>query len=217
MNAIRVVIADDHTLVRAGIRSLLTSLQGIEVVGEAGDGREALRLIRTHHPHVALLDITMPGLNGLEVAARAGKESPNTRVIMISMHANEEYVLQSLRAGAVGYLVKDADTTELELAVKAVAAGETYLSPSVSKHVISNYVRRVGTVTNRLERLTPRQREVLQLIAEGNSSKEIARLLNLGVKTVETHRTQLMQQLDIHEVAGLVRFAIGVGLVPPVS
>ena len=216
MKAIRVVIADDHRLVRAGIRSLLSSLKGIEVVAEAGDGHEALLLIGTHHPHVALLDIAMPGLNGLEVAARASKESPNTRVIMLSMHTSEEYVLRALRAGAAGYLVKDAGTAELELAVKAVASGENYLSPGVSKHVVSDYVRRIATPTTPLERLTARQREVLQLIAEGNSSKEIARRLELSVKTVETHRTQLMHQLDIHDVTGLVRFAIGVGLVPPI-
>lgn len=144
MKTIRILLADDHTLVRAGIRTLLESLEGIQVVAEASDGRDALRLMKTHHPDVVLMDIAMKGLNGLEAAARAAREFPYVRVIILSMHANEEYVLQSLRSGAAGYLLKDAATTELEFAIKAVASGETYLTPAVSKHVIADYVRRVG-------------------------------------------------------------------------
>jgi DNA-binding NarL/FixJ family response regulator len=215
MKPIHVLLAEDHALVRAGFRALLENLHGIQVIAEAGDGREAMRLIETHRPDVVLMDITMPGLNGLEAAARVANEFPYVHVIILSMHANEEYVLQALRAGAAGYLLKDADPTELELAVTAVARGETYLSPPVSKHVIADYVRRVGDESSSLVQLTPRQREVLQLIAEGHTTKEIARMLGISVKTVGTHRTQLMERLDIHDIAGLVRYAIRVGLVSP--
>jgi DNA-binding NarL/FixJ family response regulator len=213
MKFIRILLADDHTLVRAGIRSLIQALPGIQVVAEAGDGREALSLIETHQPDVALLDIAMPGLNGLEVAAQVADNFPFVRVMILSMHATEEYVLRALRAGAVGYLLKDADTAELELAINAVTRGETYLSPAVSKHV-TEYVRRVGEEAHStLERLTPRQREVLQLVAEGHTTQEIARIMNVSSKTVETHRTQLMERLDIHDIAGLVRYAVREGLV----
>ncbi len=220
MTPIRVLLADDHGLVRAGIRALLQSLSGIEVVAEAEDGREALRLIAAHRPDVVLMDIAMPGLNGLEAAARATKEFPGVRVIILSMHANEEYVLQALRSGAAGYLLKGARTPELELAVISVARGETYLSPAASKHVVADYVQRTSGEIARgeidvdpFERLTPRQREILQLIAEGRTTKEIARLLEISVKTVEMHRAQLMERLGIHDVAGLVRYAIRSGLV----
>jgi DNA-binding NarL/FixJ family response regulator len=213
MRPTRVLLADDHTLVRAGIRSLLQDLPDIQVVAEAGEGREALRLIGVHRPDVVLIDIAMPGLNGLEVAARVAEEFPHVRVVILSMHATEEYVLRALRAGAAGYLLKDAGPVELELALTAVARGEMYLSPGVSKHV-TEYVRRVDSeVSSSLERLTPRQREVLQLIAEGHTTQEIAEILTVSVKTVETHRAQLMQRLDIHDIAGLVRYAIRVGLV----
>jgi DNA-binding NarL/FixJ family response regulator len=181
-----------------------------------------LRLINTYQPDVVLMDIAMAGLNGLEATARVTKEFPPVRVIILSMHSNEEYVAQALRAGAAGYLLKDAVAAELELAVTAVARGETYLSPAVSKHVIADYLRRAGggetsggSELPPSDPLTPRQREILQLIAEGRSTKEIASTLHLSVKTVETHRTQLMARLDIHEVAGLVRYAIRIGLVTP--
>lgn len=217
MNEIRVLLADDHALVRAGIRALLESLEGIRVLGEADDGREALHLVEVHRPDLVLMDIAMSGLNGLEATKRINRDYPHTRIIILSMHANEEYVLQSLRAGAHGYLLKDAGTAELEIAIKAVAGGETYLSPPVSKHVISDYVRRVSggeqESSSPLDRLTLRQREILQLIAEGQTTQEIAQMLSIGVKTVETHRMQLMERLDIHDVAGLVRYAIRVGLI----
>lgn len=215
MAPVRVLLVEDHALVRAGIRALLEDLGGIQVVGEAGDGREAWRLIEACRPDVVLMDIAMPGLNGLEAAARVVKEFPNTRVIMVSMYSNEEYVLKSLRLGASGYLLKDAGANELAMALKAVARGDIYLSPAVSKHVIKEYVGRVGGTAASLEPLTPRQREILQLIAEGGTSKEIAQKLNLSVKTVETHRAHLMQRLDIHDVAGLVRYAIRMGLATP--
>lgn len=215
MSPIRMLLAEDHTIVRAGIRALLQNLDGLEVVGEAGDGREALRMVETLHPDIVLMDIGMAGLNGLEATARISKEYPHVRVIILSMYASEEYVLQALRAGAVGYLLKDAGITELDLAIRSVARDETYLSPAVSKHVVADYVRRVGGEPSSLERLTRRQREILQLIAEGHSTQEIAQMLSISVKTVETHRSQLMERLDIHDVASLVRYAIRMGLITP--
>ncbi|HEY9627566.1 MAG TPA: response regulator transcription factor [Coleofasciculaceae cyanobacterium] len=208
----RVLIVDNHAMVRAGFRALLQSLEDIEVVGEAGDGREALRLVALHQPTIVLMDIAMPDMNGLEATARIKKEFPDVRVVILSMHANEEYVYQALRAGAMGYLLKDGGTSELELAIRAIAHGETYLSPTVSKHVITDYMRRVSTESNPMEQLTPRQREILQLIVGGKTTKEIAEALYISVKTVETHRMQLMDRLDIHDVAGLVRYAIRTGL-----
>jgi DNA-binding NarL/FixJ family response regulator len=222
MKPIRVLLADDHALVRAGIRALLASLEGVKVVGEAGDGRQALSLVQANRPDLVLMDISMPELNGLDAVAKISRDFPRVRVIILSMHTNEEYVLQALRAGAAGYLLKDAGIAELELAVRAVARGETYLSPPVSRSVIEDYLRRLGSPAdvgvlppNPPEKLTPRQREVLQLIAEGRTTQEIAKRLHLGVKTVETHRAQLMERLDIHDVAGLVRYAIRTGMVTP--
>ena len=213
MKPIRILLADDHTLVRAGIRSLLTRLPGLEVVGEAADGREALRLADALRPDIVVLDVGMPRLNGLEVASRLGAVSPAIRVIILSMHTSEEYVLRALRAGCAGYLLKSAAVSELELAVRAVASGDTYLSPKVSKRVVDDYVLRSGGAADPLDALSPRQREVLQLAAEGHSSKEIAQLLGVSLRTVETHRSQLMERLDVHDLAGLVRFAVRVGLV----
>lgn len=222
MSAIRVLIADDHNLVRAGIRSLLETVPEIQVVGEASNGREALQMIEVHKPDVVLMDIAMSELNGLEATARVARDFPTVRVIILSMHANEEYVWQALRAGAAGYLLKDAGTSELELAVKAVARGETYLSPPISKQVISDYVQRIGGEGEKSalpfgeeERLTIRQREILRLIARGHTTQDIAQILNISVKTVETHRSQLMERLGIHDIAGLVRYAIRVGLINP--
>lgn len=210
---VRVLLADDHALVRAGLRKLLESLPDIEVVGEADDGQAVLTLAGQLHPHLVLMDIAMPGLNGLEAAARLTKLHPQTRVLILSMHQNEDYVRQALRAGAAGYLLKDAAPVELEHALKAVLRGQTYLSPAVSKGVMSDYVQRLRGEESPGEALTPRQREVLQLVAEGKSTKEIARRLGLSVKTVETHRSQLMKQLDLHDVAALVRYAIRTGLI----
>ncbi len=214
MTPVRVLLADDHTLVRAGLRKLLESIEGMEVVGECGDGLELLTLAATLQPHLVLMDIAMPGLNGLEATARVVKQWPQVRVLILSMHQNEEYVRQALRHGAVAYLLKDAAPLELALAIQAVLQGGTYLSPAVSKGVLSDYVQRLRGEDRDSDVLTPRQREVLQLIAEGHSTKEVARRLELSVKTVETHRSQLMKQLDIHEVTGLVRYAMRLGLVP---
>jgi DNA-binding NarL/FixJ family response regulator len=213
MKAICVLLADDHTLIRAGIRGLLQGLDGVEVIGEAGDGHEALQLAQTLHPDIVLLDIGMPALNGLEVAARLTKLDPAMRVVILSMHISEEYVLQALRAGAAGYLLKGSAVAELELAIRAVARGDIYLSPAVSRSVVDEYVRRTGGEADPLAALTPRQREVLQLVAEGHSSKDIAQQLGLSYRTIETHRNQLMKRLDIHDLTGLVRFAVRVGIV----
>jgi DNA-binding NarL/FixJ family response regulator len=215
MKPIRVLLVEDHALVRAGFRALLQGLREIEIVAEAGNGKDALRSVEAHQPDVILLDIAIPEPNGLEVAAYVAKKFPNVRVIILSMHANEEYVLQALSAGAVGYLLKDADASELELAVKAVARGETYLSSPVSKLVIEDYVRRVGREPRSIDRLTLRQRQVLRLIASGHTTKRIAQELNISIKTAETHRAQVMKELGVHDVAGLVRYAIHVGLVIP--
>lgn len=213
MTSARVLLADDHALVRAGIRALLESMDGVTVVAEAGNGSEVLELARAHRPDIVLLDISMPGLGGLEASVQLKQELPEVRVVMLSMHANEEYVLQALRAGAAGYMLKDSATGELELALKAVMQGETYLSPPISKQVVEGYVQRVGSEQPAADNLTPRQRQVLQLIAEGHSTKEIAYRLELSVKTVETHRAQLMERLHIRDIAGLVKYAIRNGIV----
>ncbi|TAK06659.1 MAG: response regulator transcription factor [Candidatus Manganitrophaceae bacterium] len=215
MNPIRVLLVDDHKLVCAGMRLLLEGMEGVQVVGEAHDGREALALIKTHHPDLVLMDIAMKGLNGLEATVHVKREFPETQVVILSMYSSEEHVLQGLRAGAAGYLLKDSATQELEDAVRTVMRGETYLSPPVSKQVIGDYVHRVSLGQKSTDPLTLRQREILQLIAEGYSTKEIAHRLDLSVKTVETHRAQIMKRLGIYDIAGLVRCAIRMGLVTP--
>jgi DNA-binding NarL/FixJ family response regulator len=213
----RVLLADDHHLVRAGIRALLESLPEVEIVAEAGDGQEALAALQRTKPDVALLDISMPGLNGLELAARASREVPETRIVILSVHGDASHVAQALRAGAKGYLVKDAAADELPVLLRSVMRGETYLSPGISRHVVDGFLGRSATSGDETpdisSLLTPRQRETLQLVAEGRSTKEIAQKLNLSVKTVETHRAQIMERLDIHDLAGLVRFAVRAGIV----
>lgn len=216
MNAripIRVMLADDHALFRAGLRALLRALDDIEVVAEGADGREALRLIAAHRPDVALMDIMMPELNGLDAAARVARAFPRTRVVIVSMNADEDSVLKALRAGAAGYLVKSADPAELELAIRATARGETFLSSVVSEHLVAACVKRLDSERTSLERLTQRQREVLQLVAEGHTTKEIATKLGISVKTAETYRGELMRALGIHDVATLTRYAIRTGLI----
>jgi NarL family two-component system response regulator LiaR len=213
--SVRILLADDHTLVRAGIRALLDATDGVSVVAESGDGREALELIVKHRPDVALLDIAMPGMSGLEVARRCAQESPRTKVIILSMHADATHVRQAMRAGVAGYLVKGAAVTELPVAIHSVMRGETYLTPQVSKTVVDGFLREDAGEAGPLEGLTDRQREILQLVAEGQSTKEIARTLDLSVKTVETHRARIMERLGIRDLPGLVRFAIRSGLVSP--
>jgi DNA-binding NarL/FixJ family response regulator len=211
VSTIRVVLADDHALVRAGIRALLEKLPGVEVLGEADNGREALELIKTKAPNLILLDISMAELGGLEALPLIVKDFPAVKVLILSGYANEEYVLRALRCGAAGYMLKEAAAEELELAIKSVARGKSYLSPSVSRTVVESYLQRAAGGEG--ERLTARQREVLQLIAEGKNTKEIAGTLEISVKTVEAHRLQLMARLNIHDVPGLVRYAIRAGLV----
>jgi DNA-binding NarL/FixJ family response regulator len=213
VTALRIVLADDHLLVRAGLRALLLQSPDFSVVGEAADGREALRLIEELDPDVALMDISMPHLNGLEAVTRITKKARRTRVIVLSMHADEEYVRRALASGAAAYLLKNASEGELELAIRAVARGDHWVSPSVSKPLMAAYARGAQASAARSVALTSRQREVLQLIAEGHSTKGIASYLHLSVKTVETHRAQVMQRLGLHDVASLVRYAIRAGIV----
>jgi DNA-binding NarL/FixJ family response regulator len=213
MNPTRILLADDHVLVRTGIKMLLQGIDGVTVVGEAGDGRQAVELAAKLRPRIVLMDISMQNLNGLEATAQIRRDQPGTSVIILSMSADETHVAQALRAGASGYLLKDATPDELALALTAVEAGNTYLTPRVSRQVIEGFVGRLGEGESSLDALTPRQREILQLIAEGQGTKEIAFKLGLSVKTVETHRAQIMDRLNIRDVPGLVRFAIRTGLV----
>ncbi|MBI4205262.1 MAG: response regulator transcription factor [Betaproteobacteria bacterium] len=212
MEPLRILLADDHALFRAGLRALLRELPDAQVIAEVGNGNDAVELTRQHHPDVVVMDISMKGLNGLEATARIKAEAPATKVIVLSMHDSEDYVAQALRAGACGYLLKDSAEPELELALRAVVRGETYLSPRVSKPVVDAYVRSTGADRLPPSPLTARQREILQLIAEGHSTKAIAGQLRVSVKTVETHRAQIMERLEIHDVPGLVRYAIRNGL-----
>lgn len=227
MSKIRILLVEDHTLVRAGIRALIEGLPDMEVAAEASEAQAAMQQAALCQPDIVLMDIALPGLNGLELTARLLRTQPQPRIIILSMYANEEYVLQALRMGASGYLLKDASLGELELAIRAVMRGEAYLSPPVSRHVVAAYVQgqtppaeadaermrapQSGTITPEL--LSPRQREILRLIAQEQTTQGIANRLNISVKTVETHRAQLMERLDIHSIAGLVRYAVRMGLV----
>lgn len=212
MDRIRVLIADDHTLVRAGIRSLLEKLPDILVLAEASNGREVMRLVDEHQPQIVLMDIAMPELNGIEATRQLSERHFNVRAIILSIHSEEEHVYQALRAGASGYLLKGTSIEELGLAIRSVARGEIFLSPKVSRPVIDEYIRRTHA-SRPGDNLSARQRQVLQLIAEGKTVKQVALELGISVKTVETHRSQLMDRLNIHDVAGLVRYAIKMGLV----
>lgn len=213
MDSIRILLADDHELVRNGIRALLEKLSGVEVTGEASNGEDAIRLVEKSEPHIVLTDIAMPRLNGLEVTRHLAKAFPNVRVVILSMYADEEHLYMALRAGAAGYLVKGAAREELELAIRAVARGDAYISPALSKHLIMNCDQAGDGGLAPFRRLSSRQTEVLRLIAKSKTTKQIALDLNISVKTVESHRTQLMDRLEIHDIPGLVRFAIKVGLV----
>lgn len=213
MKSIRILLVDDHELVRAGLRSLINELADMEVVAEARNGREALDAVAAHQPDLVLMDIMMPEMNGLDATARLAVFNPKLPVMILSMNASEEYVLQALRAGASGYLLKNISPTEMEQAIRALARGEKHITSAVAKHLITGLLE--GSKTTSLDRLTNRQREVLQLVAEGNTTKEIARKLGLSTKTVEAHRSDLMQTLNIHDTAGLVRYAIRMGLVNP--
>jgi DNA-binding NarL/FixJ family response regulator len=212
MTPTRVLIADDHALVRAGIRALAERIKGVEVVAEAGDGDEALRLIGELKPDLVLLDITMGETSGFGVLTQQAKEFPEVRVIVLTVHDAEAYAIRALREGAAGFLLKSAAAVELEEAIETVARGQTYVSPELSKKSLIEYGK-ASSDRAKLDKLSPRQHEILKLIAEGIGTKEQARRLSISVKTVETHRAQLMERLNIHDVPGLVRFAIKMGLV----
>ena len=211
---IRLLLVDDHPLVRAGIRGELEKYSWVKVVGEAGDGHEALMLVKSLHPDVVFMDISMPRLNGLEALARIHKKFPQTRVIILSMHDNDEYVLRAVRAGAAGYVLKKAATAELGLALQRAVHGGIYLSQEIAARFAKKHPRRdITEVTSPMEQLSGRQREILQLIAESRNTKEIAEILHLSTKTVEYHRLRLMRSLHVHDVPGLVRFALKAGMI----
>ena len=212
MSPIRTIIADDHRLVRAGIRALVERLDDIDVIAEAGEGEEALRLSRELKPDLILLDLTMPNGGGFQVLEQVTKELPAIRVIVLTVHEAGEYAMRALREGAAGFLPKSAASIELEQAIKAVMSGEIYISAETSKRSMLDYGKGV-TKRDLLATLSPRQREVLRLIAEGLTTKQMAQAMEISVKTVESHRAQLMERLNIHDVAKLVRYAITVGLI----
>ena len=212
MESIYALIADDHALVRAGIRALVEKIKGVTVVAEAGRGSEAIALISELKPDLVLLDITMPDGNGFDVLHHCAKNHAEIKIIVLTVHEAGEYAIRALREGAAGFLPKSAASTELEQAIQTVMKGEIYISPETSRKTLLEYGKGV-TKRDLLANLSPRQREVLRLIAEGRTTKQIAQVLEISVKTVETHRAQLMERLDIHDVAGLVRYAIIVGLI----
>ncbi len=207
----RVLLADDHQIVRQGLRGILVAA-GHEVIGEASDGREALKLARTLNPDIAVLDLSMPLLNGLDAAREIRRLAPDIKIILLTMYTDKGYVLQALRAGARGYVVKTQAAEDLICAIREILRGETYLSPGVAASVVDAVLE---STNDAADPLTARERQVLQLVAEGNTTKEIARLLNISFKTAESHRNHIMKKLDIHEVAGLVRYAIRQGLLHP--
>jgi DNA-binding NarL/FixJ family response regulator len=210
---VRVLIVDDHPLVRVGIRSIIEKNPGVEVVGEAATGREALKLVRSKLPNLVLLDIAMPELGGLEALPRLTKDFPDVKVVVLSAYGTEDYVSRALRSGASGYVLKLAAPHELGQAVRSVAQGDIYLSPAISRCIIRNYMARSEGDQTPLEQLTPRQREILQMIAEEKTTKQIASALQISIKTVEAHRLQLMARVDVHTVPGLVRYAVRNGLI----
>jgi len=214
LSTVRVILADDHGLVRAGIQSLVEAIDGIRIVGQASNGREALALAREHKPDLMIMDISMKELNGIEATLQIKAELPQTKILMLSMHTTEDFVHRAIKAGASGYLVKDSAPMELRMAIEAIMRGEVYLCPRVSKHLIAGFLQAGGGPrASALEQLTSRQREILQMVAEGKTTKEIAFVLDVSVKTVESHRAALMERLDIRDVAGLVLFAVREGLV----
>lgn len=215
---IRVLLVEDHHLVRNALRTMLEQFVHIHVVAEAQNGREAIQMVADHQPDIVLMDISMENLNGISATEYIGKYHPDTRVLILSVHAEKEYVLQALRAGAKGYLLKNSRPEELQFAIETIMQGETYLTASVSKYVIDNYLNRFDPTQpapqSKIEKLSLRQREILQLIVEGHSSRQIAEALNIGIKTVETHRRRIKETLHVKTVPDLVRLAIREGLTP---
>ena len=215
MARVRILLADDHTIVRQGLRKLLEERPDWEVIAEAGDGREAVRLAEQHKPDVAILDVAMPLLNGIEATRQITRRVPATRVLVLSMHADEAYVTQILQAGATGYLLKDSADVDLLKAVGEAAHGRSFFSPAIARVMLDDYVRQLADkgVTDRYEALSEREREIFQLIAEAKTNKEIAALLNVSPSTVETHRAHIMEKLDLHSAAEIVLYAVRRGVI----
>ena len=215
MARVRILLADDHTVVRQGLRKLLEERSDWEVIAEAGDGREAVRLAEQHKPDVAILDVAMPLLNGIEATRQIARRVPSTRVLVLSMHADEAYVTQILQAGATGYLLKDSADVDLLKAVGEAARGKSFFSPAIARVMLDDYVRQLADkgVTDRYESLSEREREIFQLIAEAKTNKEIAALLNVSPSTVETHRAHIMEKLDLHSAAEIVLYAVRRGVI----
>jgi DNA-binding NarL/FixJ family response regulator len=215
MKALRIVLADDHTVMRGGLRLLLEREPGFGVVGEASNGREAIQLAEEHSPDVVVMDVAMPTLNGIEAAARIVTARPRTAIVILSMHSDESYVLRALKAGARGYLLKDSAEADLIQAVRAVSDGKAFFSPAIGKLLVEDYVRQIRQrgVEDSYELLTPRERELLQLLAEGQTTKEIAAALNLSPHTVDTHRGNLMQKLNLHSIPELILYAVRKGVI----
>jgi len=211
----RILLADDHTLMRHGLRKIIEEQPEWEVVAETGDGREAVRLALELKPDVAILDIAMPLLNGIEATRQIARRAPPVRILILSMYSDESYIVQALRAGAHGYLLKDSADVDLIRAVTAVRQGKSFFSPVVAKVMLDDYVRRLADkgITDRFDSLSEREREIFQLIAEGHSNKEIADLINLSVSTVETHRAHIMEKLDVHNTAEIVLYAVRKGVI----
>lgn len=212
---IRILLADDHTIVRKGLRLLLDSRPGFQVVAEAADGREAVALAEEHRPDVVVMDVAMPILNGIEAARQISSKNPQIKVVFLSMHSDEGYVLKALKAGARAYLLKDSAEHDLMSAVKAVTEGKAFFSPAISKLLVEDYVRQMQdkSVEDSYDLLTTREREVLQLLAEGKSNKEAATILDLSLYTVETHRGNIFQKLNLHSSAELILYAIRKGVI----
>ncbi|HEU0296378.1 MAG TPA: response regulator transcription factor [Anaerolineales bacterium] len=214
MAKIRVLLAEDHTIVRKGLRALLDGQAGIEVIAEAEDGRQAVRLAEQLRPDVVLMDFSMPGLNGLEATRQIAERVPGARVVVLTRHTNQEYAERILKAGASGYLVKKSAPEELIIAIQAVYRGDSYLDPAITTNILHAYLKKSSPVgQDRFDNLTPRQREVLQLIAEGHANREIAALLNVSIKTVESHRAAIMDALELHSTAELTQYAIRKGMI----
>ena len=215
MSAIRVLVADDHTIIRRGLRSLLEREEGFEVVAEACDGRQTVEMAEAKQPDVVMLDIAMPRLNGIEAARQISSQLAKTRIVILSMHADESYVLKALKAGARGYLLKDSAESDIINAIRAVHEGKAFFSPEISRMLMEDYMRQLEQrgVDDRYELLSTREREVLQLLAEGKSSKEAATILDISLYTVETHRSHILQKLGLHSLAELILYAVRKGVI----
>ncbi len=215
MGQIRILLADDHTIIRSGLRLLLEQQPDFKVVAEAGDGREAVELVSRHHPEVIVLDIGMPQLNGIEATQQIVSREPRTQVVILSMHSDEGYVLRALKAGARAYILKNSADADLIRAVRSVSEGKSFFSPVISKMLLEDYIRQIRDkeVEDSYDLLTPREREILQLLAEGKTNKEVAKILNLSLYTVETHRGNILEKLNLHGVPELILYAVRKGII----